>query len=259
MNRTIGIVIVVLVVLGLAIYINAQRQDGMGWEDGTYFGRSAPDERGYYGEIEVKIASGKITQVNYDEYDSEGKPKGEDYPYPAGPNSHKDYEAKLVDTQDPEKVDAISGATETHGRFREAAMEALRRAGEGDQSMLPKPQIPPPASPPVVPPPETNEVSQWEDGTYTAKTEPDDHGYYGEIELKVADGKIDEVNYAEKDENGEPKGEDYPYPEGPESERKYEERLLETQDPEKVEVITGATETWERFKETAKDALEQAS
>ncbi|MGI5998138.1 MAG: hypothetical protein ACOX89_05695, partial [Lutispora sp.] len=54
-------------------------------------------------------------------------------------------------------------------------------------------------------------------------------------------------------------GPDYPYPQGPESEDKYEEQLLETQDPEEVEVITGATQTWERFKETAQEALKQAA
>ena len=38
MNRTIGIVIVILAVLGLALYMNAQRQMGPNWNDGTYTG-----------------------------------------------------------------------------------------------------------------------------------------------------------------------------------------------------------------------------
>ena len=50
MNRTVGLVIVLLVVLGLAIYINAQRKSGTNWQDGTYVARSDPDERGWVWE-----------------------------------------------------------------------------------------------------------------------------------------------------------------------------------------------------------------
>ncbi len=255
MNRTIGIVLVVLIVLGVAIFINAQRKDSKQWHDGTYVARSAPDERGYYGEIEVEIKDNKISNVNYEEKDQEGRPKGADYPYQAGPQSHKEYEKRLEQTSDPEKVDVITGATETHGRFKEAAMNALQKAKEGDQSKPPTPERMPE---PVVPPRETTDQKEWKDGTYSAKTELDNYGFYGEIELVIEDGKITEVNYDEKDQEGNPKGEEYPYPLGPESEDDYEERLLETQDPEKVDVITGATETWERFKETAEEALRQA-
>ena len=258
MNRTVGIVIVLLVVLGLAIYINAQRQSGPAWQDGTYVARSEPDERGWFGEIEIRIADGKIAEANYEELNQQGNMKDENYPYPAGPDSHDDYEARLVEKQDPEQVDAISGATQTRDRFVEAAKNALRKAEEGDQSR-------PAPIQPVVPPvgmdrPEnTMDDVQWRDGTYTAKTEPDDYGYYGEIEITIADGKITEVNYHEKDQEGNPKGEDYPYPLGPQSEDQYEDQLLETQDPEKVEVVSGATQTWERFKETAMEALREAS
>ena len=80
MNRTIGIVILLLVVLGVAIYINAQRQEGSQWQDGTYVGRSSPDERGYFGEIELKVADGKITEAEYEEMDQQGNRKDENYP-----------------------------------------------------------------------------------------------------------------------------------------------------------------------------------
>ena len=260
MNRTIGIVILLLVVLGVAIYINAQRQQGPNWQDGTYVGRSSPDERGYFGEIELVIADGRITKAEYEEMDQQGKRKDEDYPYQLGPGSHNEYEDRLIEKQSADEVDSISGATQTHGRFVEAARDALRKAEQGDQSR-------PPAIQPPAPPMPTEEKDQgrtgtgqaeWRDGTYTAKTETDDYGYYGEIELVIRDARIAEVSYDEKDQDGTPKGENYPYPLGPESEDKYEEQLLETQDPEQVDNITGATQTWERFKQTAMDALKQA-
>ncbi|HBN97085.1 MAG TPA: hypothetical protein DDZ66_12365 [Firmicutes bacterium] len=259
MNRTVGIVILLLVVLGIAMYINAQRQEGPAWQDGTYVGRSSPDERGYFGEIELVVTDGKIAEAEYEEMDQEGNVKDENYPYQLGPQSHDDFENRLVKAQNPDDVDNISGATQTHDRFVEATRDALRKAEKGDQSR------PPAIKPPAPPMPtetgdneERTDNKEWRDGTYTARTDTDDYGYYGEMEIVIRDARIAEVNYDEKDQEGTPKGEDYPYPLGPESEDRYEEQLLETQDPEQVDKITGATQTWERFKETAMDALKQA-
>jgi major membrane immunogen (membrane-anchored lipoprotein) len=256
-NRTVGIVILLLAVLGIAMYINAQRQEGPQWQDGTYVGRSSPDERGYFGEIELMVNDGKIAEAEYEEMDQQGARKDEDYPYQLGPQSHDELENRLVESQNPDEVDSISGATQTHGRFVEASRDALRKAETGDQTR------PPAIQPPVTPMPtemqddETTD-SEWRDGTYTARTDTDQNGYYGEIELVIRDARIAEVTYDEKDQEGTPKGEDYAYPLGPESEDRYEEQLLATQDPEQVDNITGATQTWERFKETVRDALEQA-
>jgi major membrane immunogen (membrane-anchored lipoprotein) len=258
LNRTIGIVILLLVVLGVAIYINAQRQEGSQWQDGTYVGRSSPDERGYFGEIELKVADGKITEAEYEEMDQQGNRKDENYPYPLGPQSHDEYEDRLVETQNVDEVDSISGATQTHDRFVEAARDALRKAEQGDQSRPPAIEAPRPPMPTEEDNGESAGEAQWRDGTYTARTETDDHGYYGEIELVIRDARIAEVRYDEKDQDGTPKGENYPYPLGPQSEDRFEEQLLEKQDPEQVDNITGATQTWERFKQTARDALKQA-
>jgi len=61
MNRTIGVVIVLLVILGLAIYINAQRKDetSTAWQDGTYFGRSEPDQRDGSAKLRLPSKTGK--------------------------------------------------------------------------------------------------------------------------------------------------------------------------------------------------------
>ncbi len=255
MNRTVGIVIVLLVVLGVAIFINAQRKDTEEWKDGTYVARSDPDERGYYGEIEIVIRDGKISRADYEENDQAGKPKGKDYPYQAGPQSHPKLEERLIEAQNPDKVEVISGATQTHERFQQAARRALQKAEEGDQS---RPPMPKPPMRPETPTTDDTAALGWKDGMYTAQTEPDSHGYHGDIEIVISNGKITRVSYDEKDQEGKAKGEDYPYPLGPESEDKYEQRLMETQDPDKVEVITGATETWERFKDAAQQALKKA-
>lgn len=95
-----------------------------------------------------------------------------------------------------------------------------------------------------------------EDGTYSARTEPDSHNWYSVNEITIKDGKIVKVDYKEINaETQEPKGEDYPYPKALEAIDNYEEQLIETQDPDKVEVVSGATSTWNKFKQTAKEAL----
>ncbi|MGI6148281.1 MAG: DUF2292 domain-containing protein [Firmicutes bacterium] len=128
MNRTIGIVIVVLAVLGLALYMNAQRKMGPTWNDGTFTGESQRDDNNQYGKVELMIKDGKITQVDYEEYDSQGNPKGESYPYQLAVEAQSTLEERLIETQDPEAVDNVSGATSTWNKFKEAAAAALEKA-----------------------------------------------------------------------------------------------------------------------------------
>ncbi len=128
MNKTVGIVIVIVAVLALALYMNAQRQDGMGWKDGTFEGKSAVDERGNYGTIELEIKDSKISNATFDEYNADGTVKDESYPYQLAVEAQQTLEERLVKTQDPEKVDNVTGATGTWKKFKEAAVDALDKA-----------------------------------------------------------------------------------------------------------------------------------
>ncbi len=120
-------------VRGVAIFINAQRKDTEEWKDGTYVARSDPDERGgYYGEIEIVIRDGKISRADYEENDQAGKPKGKDYPpYQAGPpQSHPKLEERLIEAQNPDKVEVISGQLRlmsVFSRLQEGHCKRLRR------------------------------------------------------------------------------------------------------------------------------------
>ena len=101
--------------------------------------------------------------------------------------------------------------------------------------------------------------SAWSDGTYRARTDPDSHNWYAQNEITITDGRITEVKYQEINaESGQPKGDDYRYPQAIEAQRTLEKQLLDTQDPDKVDIVSGATQPSQRFKETAKEALKQA-
>ncbi|NLJ74715.1 MAG: FMN-binding protein [Firmicutes bacterium] len=108
--------------------MNAQRQDGMGWKDGTFEGKSAVDERGNYGTIELEIKDSKISNATFDEYNADGTVKDESYPYQLAVEAQQTLEERLVKTQDPEKVDNVTGATGTWKKFKEAAVDALDKA-----------------------------------------------------------------------------------------------------------------------------------
>jgi major membrane immunogen (membrane-anchored lipoprotein) len=112
------------------------------------------------------------------------------------------------------------------------------------------------------------ETAAYKDGTYTAEEkEFDDHGWKGQIEIKVEGGKITEVNYDEVNQEGKKKSEDTEYHKRFKEQKNVdlldayetlEKGLVEKQDPDAVDTYTGATGTTEKFKTLAKEALKEA-
>ncbi len=122
--------VIVLVCLFVAAFVFAQ------FKDGVFSAKDKPDNRGYVADIKITVKNGKITKVDYNEEKS-GKPKRTDNAYNNNMKkvsgiSWKDatekLEATLVQDQDPDKIDSISGATELTKRFKELAKEALGKA-----------------------------------------------------------------------------------------------------------------------------------
>ena len=99
----------------------------------------------------------------------------------------------------------------------------------------------------------------YQDGTYEARTAEDAHGNYGTIEIKIENGKITAVDFVEYGSDGKPKGADYPWQQAVEAVPEYEKQLIEKQNPDKVDTISEATGTGEKFKEAAKEALKKAA
>ena len=80
----------------------------------------------------------KIINAAAEVKDGKGEIKGEDYGKEAGDEKYQkaqlavqgfsQYADKLVEVQDPEQVDAISGATVSNKEFKEAVWNALEQA-----------------------------------------------------------------------------------------------------------------------------------
>lgn len=104
------------------------------YEDGTYDAELEPDQRGWKSTVEVTVANGEITEVNYDEVDEDGNLKSEDEEYNerwreasgiAAPEAYEDLEAQLIATQDIEEVEVVTGATSSTNSFKEVVAKAL--------------------------------------------------------------------------------------------------------------------------------------
>lgn len=107
------------------------------FKDGTFKAEGKPDERGWKGTIEITVEGGKITTVNYDEVNDKGAKKSEDTEYgksmksASGVTPSEAYEklkTSLVETQDPDAVEVVSGATESSDSFKTLAKEALSKS-----------------------------------------------------------------------------------------------------------------------------------
>ena len=107
--------------------------------DGTYTVESSLDEKLGKSVLTLTIKDKKIVAADFEGYDLLGNVKGEDYGSLLGKDSAdykkaqtavkaiKIYPAQLVETQDLNKVDAISGASISYEQF----VETTKRAVEG--------------------------------------------------------------------------------------------------------------------------------
>ena len=112
------------------------------YKDGTYSAKSSSDERGAVGEITLTIQQGKITKADYKGLQKDGKIKDLEYGKTNGKIENAEfykkaqqavkgaatYAPKLLEMQNVEKVDSISGATVSYKQFSEAVKLALEQA-----------------------------------------------------------------------------------------------------------------------------------
>lgn len=111
-----------------------------------------PDARDWTAYLTFDVADGKITNVDFDYLGSgpnEGKKKTEDPAYneamlnTAGTNPATYapiFETSLQETQDPEKIEAVSGATTSYETIKHFAAEGIKAAQSGTlEVILPQP------------------------------------------------------------------------------------------------------------------------
>lgn len=111
-------------------------------KDGTFTGKSAQNSEGWYQELTITIENHKITAAKFIGFNKDGSIKDENYGKTNGAIENKVYYNKaqaalkantsyaeaLLQKQEVNKVDGISGATESYKMFFDAAQKALEAA-----------------------------------------------------------------------------------------------------------------------------------
>lgn len=132
--------LVVILILSLLV-ISCSKRDfsKMKFNDGTYEGVYINDgEHKDTMKVNLEIKDGRIVNCTLLAYDEKSNLKDENYAKEAGQKNYEiaqrsvsgmnKYPQKLLEVQDPELVDAESGATVSYKEFKEAVWIALEKA-----------------------------------------------------------------------------------------------------------------------------------
>jgi len=109
-----------------------------GLKDGTYKGASPADDYGYRHEVFFEMKGGKMISIDYDEIHTDGHAKQHNDEYckamlQSGTTpaiAYPIYENQMLQKQDLNQIDAVSGASYSDYRFRLAILYAILNSGQ---------------------------------------------------------------------------------------------------------------------------------
>ena len=115
-------------------------------QDGTYtLVEKNYDTRGWKTEFSITVVDGKITESTFDNVNEAGVKKSEDAEYQAnmaekvgvGPADYfPQLNNQLIETQDPEAVEVVTGATSSTDTFKKYAPMLIEAAEAGDTTTI---------------------------------------------------------------------------------------------------------------------------
>ncbi len=118
---------------------------GSKMKDGFYTAEMSEYSHGWKEYLCIMVKDGTITYAEYNAKNSSGYIKSWDNAYMENmitvngtyPNEYtRNYVSQLLETQDPESVDAISGASSSGANFKKLSAAAIRQAVKGDPSTI---------------------------------------------------------------------------------------------------------------------------
>jgi major membrane immunogen (membrane-anchored lipoprotein) len=134
----------VIAALCLALAGCGRIGDGHGLVDGYYTVEMAEYQSGWKEFVTVCVSGGEIVTVEYNARNLSGYIKSWDMDYMRRmngnvgnyPNAYtRNYAAQLLNTQGPEGIDTVSGATHSGGNFTRMAAALLEKAKAGDMTI----------------------------------------------------------------------------------------------------------------------------
>jgi len=133
------VLLIVVLISACSLQNNAQLKDGYYTAEADSF-----DENGWKEYVTVYVSGSKIVTVEYNAKNSSGFIKSWDMQYMRDMNEAKniypnkytrDYAEMLLNWQDADKVDAISGATHSGISFKLLAKAVVQKAKQGDKQV----------------------------------------------------------------------------------------------------------------------------
>lgn len=225
--------------------------------DGAYHAEySRKDARNWIPYVDVTIKDGKITKAYYDYTNDAGDTRTDDDNYTKNFSEANDgmtpreafdkLGSQLIDKQDIQKVDAVSGATHSSRNFTELSTAALQNAVKGETTVA--------------------KIPLYDDGVYKVEADAfDERGWKPFIELTIKDDQITNIAFDYKDESGNLKTADAEYKKNMEAKtgtypEKYStelvQQLLDKQVISQVDAVTGATKSSKNFSTLVQYALD---
>lgn len=220
-------VFILTIVAVLAFSLMAWAAEGPAYRDGSYVWFIA----GEYGHtvVEVVIEFGAITDVNI-----LNPVKTAEYPYEPGRKAFLEYPQMVLEAQSAD-IDVISGATHSVKAYNEAVQKCLDIAS-----------------------------GKYDGDVYYGLAKDWVHGHVL-MKVQIKGGVITSVEFPkpaiswEKGGRLQPdKTEGYPYQPGVDAYVNFPKIAVEKQDPDKIDVVSGATGSYEKYKAALAHALEQA-
>jgi major membrane immunogen (membrane-anchored lipoprotein) len=134
--------LLILALAGCGGGSGAGASDAEGIADGVYTGVSSEDDKGAYGEVTITVKDGAVSACEFVTWQKDGSIKDEEYGKVNGEISNQEfydkaqlavramaqYAGDYARLQDAGEVEAVSGATISHGQFLEAVADALAKA-----------------------------------------------------------------------------------------------------------------------------------
>jgi len=133
----------VFILFFLMVLLVSCGKDNSVMKDGYYTAEEAEyNSKGWKEYLTICVSGGQIILVEYNAYNQAGFLKSWDMDYMRRMNTtegtypneyYRYYGRKLLERQDIEGIDALSGATESHKAFIMLAKTVLKKAGEGNR------------------------------------------------------------------------------------------------------------------------------
>ena len=138
----IRILCLTLLLLMMVLLTACKSQTGL--RDGYYTAQAAEFSHGWKEYITIMVKGGSIVSVEYNAENSSGFIKSWDNAYMQNmlhsngtyPNEYtRNYAGQLLEKQQADSIDALSGASSSCGSFQKLAAAVLEQAKEGDSSI----------------------------------------------------------------------------------------------------------------------------